>query len=440
MLTKEDNELMCRVGPGTPMGDLLRQYWLPFLPSRDLPEPDYRPLKVRLLGEDLIAFRDTDGRVGLLEESCPHRGANLYWARNEECGLRCVYHGWKFDVAGNCVDMPNEPADSNFKDKVRAVSYPCHEVNGLIWTYMGPQAEPPAFPPFEVNTAPADHVSPPHVMLEECNWVQGLEGDIDSSHIDWVHARLDPAKGAAKGGYAGTYNRDRRPRLEVLPTAYGGCYSGSREWDENGTRWHRITQFILPFHSMIAASTPNTVHLRSWVPIDDEHHMLISTTARLDRGWTDEERARFDDPFASLGGYVERTADPLTRYLSKARLANDYQLDLDLQKKELMFGVPFVANIQDRAMTEAMGPIYKRWQEHLGTTDAMVIFVRRTLINAARALREQGIAPANVLDPALDRVRSASILLPEGESWVEATEEARKADAGVPIAWVPFAV
>src|SRR5205085_806692 len=174
---------------------------------------------------------------------------------------------------------------------------------------------------------------------------------------------------------------------------------------------------------------------------DDEHHMLFMQTALLERPFTDAERQSFDEPFTPVGGYLPKDGgSPLTRYLTVPRLANEYNLDIELQKKELMFGVPFIGNIQDRAMTEAMGPIYKRWQEHLGTTDAMVIFVRRTLLGAARALREQGAVPANVVDQTLDRVRSASILLPEGESWVAATEAARKSDAGAPIAWVPLPV
>jgi phthalate 4,5-dioxygenase oxygenase subunit len=441
MLSREENEALCRIGPGTVMGDFVRQYWMPFLPSRDLPERDGRPVKVKLCGEDLIAFRDSNGQVGLLEENCPHRGANLYWARNEECGLRCVYHGWKFDVNGTCVDMPNEPADSTFKERVRAVAYPVREVNGALWTYMGPLEVPPPFPPFEVTSLPAEQVTPPHVMLEECNWVQGLEGDIDSSHIDWVHARLTPEGGSQADRPRGTYNRDRRPRFEILPTEYGACYSGSRVFDDEGRRWHRVTQFIMPFHTMIAASSPDSVHLRSWVPIDDEHHMLFSQTAMLNRAVTDEERRQADDPFAEVGGYVSRSAyEPLKRYLSVPRLENEYNLDIDLQKNELMFGVPFVGNLQDRAMTEAMGPIYKRWKEHLGTTDAMVIYVRRRLLDSARALRDQGQVPANVSDPRLNRVRSASILLPEGESWVAATEEARKSDSAAPIAWMPLPV
>ena len=151
MLTSEDNELLCRVGPGTPMGDLMRQYWIPALLSSELPEPDGPPVRVRLLGENLIAFRDTSGKVGLIQNHCPHRGASLFFGRNEEDGLRCVYHGWKFDATGACVDMPSEPAESNFKAKVRARAYPCVERNGVVWAYMGPRPTPPPLPDLEPN-------------------------------------------------------------------------------------------------------------------------------------------------------------------------------------------------------------------------------------------------------------------------------------------------
>jgi phthalate 4,5-dioxygenase len=433
MLSREDNEFLCRVGPGTPMGELLRQYWMPCLPSAELPEPDGAPKKVRLLGENLVAFRDSRGAMGILAANCPHRGASLFFGRNEACGLRCAYHGWKFDVTGRCVDMPNEPAESSFKDKVRARAYPCQDVNGVIWIYMGSREVPPPLPAFEINTLPADHVYPPHLMLEECNWVQALEGDIDSSHIDFVHAKL-----RADSKQRGTYHRDKRPRLEVLPTDYGACYSARRRWDVDGLSWHRITQFILPFYSMIAASDPHLVSARAWVPLDDHYNLQFVMRGRLDRPVTAEERQRLTDPFASWGGYLEPTSDPLTRYYTKANIHNDYLVDYELQKTELTIGIPFLGNLQDRAMTETMGPIYDRTQEHLGTTDAMVIFVRRCLLNAARALREHGTPPANVDDANLYRVRPASVLLPDGESWITATEKARQSDAGVPIAWVPF--
>ncbi len=416
------------------MGELIRQYWMPGLPSSELPEPDGPPKKVRLLGEDLVAFRDTRGEVGMLAANCPHRGAALFFGRNEECGLRCAYHGWKFDVSGRCVDMPNEPEESTFKDKVRARAYPCRDVNGVIWVYMGPRETPPPFPTFEINTLPAEQVYPPLMMLEECNYMQALEGDIDSSHIDFVHAKLRPD---SKG--RGTWHRDKRPRLEMLPTDYGACYSARRVWhDQGGLYWHRITQFILPFYTMIAASDPQIVSARAWVPIDDHHNLQFVMRGRLDRPVTEQEKKQVRDPFAAWGGYVEPTSDPRTRFYTKANLHNDYLVDYELQRTELTIGIPFLGNLQDRAMTETMGPIYDRTQEHLGTTDAMVIFARRLLIDAARALADRGAVPANVDDASLYRVRPASILLPEGESWITATEKARQSDAGVPMAWVPF--
>ncbi|PYM15013.1 MAG: hypothetical protein DMD81_16285 [Candidatus Rokuibacteriota bacterium] len=433
MLSREDNELLCRVGPGTPMGELLRQYWMPFLPSTELAKPDEPPKKVRLLGEDLVAFRDTRGDVGLFPVNCPHRGASLFFGRNEECGIRCAYHGWKFDVTGRCVDMPSEPEDSTFKDKVRARAYPCHDVNGVVWTYMGPRETPPPFPPFEVTTLPADQVSPPLLMLEECNWVQALEGDIDSSHIDFVHAKV-----RSDSARRGTYHRDKSPRLDILPTEYGACYSARRRWDVEGMSWHRITQYVLPYFTMIAASDPSLVSARAWVPLDDESTLQIMMRGRLDRPVTEQEQRQARDPFAAWGGYLPATSDPRTRYYTKANLHNDYLVDYELQK-ELVVGIPFLVNLQDRAMTETMGPIYDRTREHLGTTDAMVIHVRRRLLEAARALRDEATLPANVDAPGLYRVRPASIILPEGESWVAATENARQSDAGVPIAWVPFA-
>src|SRR5579872_3856385 len=179
MLSKEDNDILCRVGPGTPMGQLMRHYWVPGALASELPAPDSDPLRLRLLGENLIAFRDTNGRVGVVQNHCPHRGASLFFGRNEENGLRCVYHGWKFDVTGQCVDMPNEPAESNFKNKVKATAYPCRERGGIIWAYMGPRSAPPELPDFEANTIEGCQV---FAAMRDSNWLQALEGDIDTCH------------------------------------------------------------------------------------------------------------------------------------------------------------------------------------------------------------------------------------------------------------------
>ena len=174
MLSGEENELLCRVGPGTPMGNLLRQYWIPALPSAEFPGPDSPPKRMRLLGENLVMFRDTTGAVAAFAEACPHRGASLFFGRNEEAGLRCVYHGWKFEVTGQCVDMPSEPAESNFKSKIKVRAYPCRDVNHMVWVYMGPRETPPPFPRFEINTLPPEQVAQPGIMMEEANWFQNL--------------------------------------------------------------------------------------------------------------------------------------------------------------------------------------------------------------------------------------------------------------------------
>ena len=212
-MTPEENELLTRVGPGTSMGKLFRRFWLPALLSEELPAPDCAPVRVRLLGEDLVAFRDTEGRVALLGPYCAHRGAPLYYGRNEENGLRCVYHGWKFDVTGQCVDMPSEPADSNFKDKVRVKSYPTREWGGVIWAYMGPPERVPDRPPvLEWGLVDADHR---RVVknFQECNYLQALEGDIDTAHVSWLHSSLKPQPNL---GVVRTEGRtDRAPKLMV---------------------------------------------------------------------------------------------------------------------------------------------------------------------------------------------------------------------------------
>ncbi len=440
MLNKNDNEFLTRVGPGTPMGDLIRQYWIPALPSFELPAPDSPPKKVRLLGENLVAFRNSDGEVGMVVESCPHRGASLFFGRNEEGGLRCVYHGWKFDVDGSCIDMPSEPAESNFKSKVRARAYPCRDVNHMIWTYMGPSEIPPAFPPFEINTLPKEQVLPPTIMMEEANWFQNLEGDIDSSHIDYLHGRLSAE--AVTEGIQGFFSRDRAPRLDVVPTDYGAFYTAKRVWDDEGSIWHRISQYIFPIHTMIAASRANIVSLRSFIPLDDHYTMLVSHAANIERPVTDEEVARAMDGFSLSGGYLPATSDPRSHYFTTAHKGNDYNIDYEVQKTLQFSGIAFSGNLQDRAMTELMTnedgiePIYDRSKEHLGTTDAMVIAVRRMLIRAAATLQSEGAAPKNVQNVELDRVRSASVILPPGEDWVKTTEAARNVDARVPIASV----
>jgi phenylpropionate dioxygenase-like ring-hydroxylating dioxygenase large terminal subunit len=437
MLSKEDNDLLCRVGPGTPMGKLMREYWIPCLPSSEFPEPDGPVKRMRLLGENFVMWRGTDGQVGAMPEACPHRGASLYFARNEECGLRCVYHGWKYDVHGNCIDMPSEPSDSTFKDRIKARAFPCRDINHMIWIYMGPRATPPPLPTFEVLTCPADRVTQCNIMMEEANWLQNMEGDLDTVHLDWVHAKVAKDAPYAGVGISGFWSDDREPpRLDVQAAPYGAYYTAKRTINDGADEWHRINQFLFPFHTMI--SSGHHAVLRSFIPVDDEHAMLMSQSAAPGDAplpATIADRMDASDPYKEWGGYAERTNDPRSYFYTKANRHNDYMMDPKIAKESLNIGIPFIANLQDRAMTELMcgpdgEPLYDRTQEHLGTSDAMIIMMRNQLLKAVKHMEETGEAPPNVDDVSLDRVRCATVVLPTGSDWVKESAIARNADSG----------
>src|SRR3954452_14175985 len=248
MLKVEENELICRVGPGTPMGNFMREYWMPALLSSEVPTPDSDPLRVMLMGEQLIAFRDTTGKVGLIQNNCPHRGASLFFGRNEEQGLRCVYHGWKFDSEGNCVDMPNEPAESDFKHKVKAVAYPTRERGGVVWAYMGPRDTPPPLPDLEANNV--QHGQGRVIAIQrECNWLQALEGDIDTSHLGFLHLGARDAESMEPGTFGYYTVKDRQPRYAVVDTDGGAMYGAYRPAAGDMDYW-RIAQFLFPFYAL----------------------------------------------------------------------------------------------------------------------------------------------------------------------------------------------
>ena len=201
MLTQEENDLLCQVSAGTPMGELMRRYWLPATYDWEL-EPDGQPQRVKLLGEDLLAWRDSSGNAAFTQNLCPHRGASLYFGRNEEEGLRCAYHGWKFDVDGNCVDMPNEPSTSNFKNKLKITSYKGADFGGITWVYMGPDQEnPPGVPQFEWGLVPEAQRRHYARFIYECNWMQAVEGELDSTHAPFLHGRLRKEDDPKYGGY-----------------------------------------------------------------------------------------------------------------------------------------------------------------------------------------------------------------------------------------------
>jgi phthalate 4,5-dioxygenase len=407
MLTHADNELLCRVGPATPMGDYFRRFWLPAC----LPDEvtlDGPPIRIRILGEDLLAFRTSDGTVGLVGDHCPHRGASLFFGRNEEGGLRCVYHGWKFDTSGACVDMPNEPAESDFRTKVKAVAYPCQEWGGLLWTYMGPSHLAPQLPQLEWARVPADHRRLGR-WIHQASWLQVLEGDIDSSHSMFLHRALDPDLQQRSRRF-GVLN-DRAPRLSVQPTDYGFVYGGRyRTVDEGIFNW-RLTQWMLPSHTMIA-SKQFPVGGRVYVPVDDEHVNIFNYRYHPERPLSDQELAFIETPLGS----PRRERSTLTladgRRVDTWRLLanrdNDYLIDRDRQRTGNYTGILGIQE-QDKAMTESMGSIVNRSQEHLGTSDVAIIAARRRLLRAVRDL-QQGLEPAIAAMGDAYRVRSFDVL------------------------------
>ena len=407
MLSAENNELITRVGRGAPMGDMMRRYWMPVVPANDI-AADGDPQRVRLLGEDLILFRATDGQLGLVPEACPHRGVSLFFGRNEQNGLRCVYHGWKYDVSGNCVDMPSEPEESNFKNKIPAQGYAVREHGGVVWAYMG-GGDPPGLPEFEWTMVPEDQRNL-SIAQRHCNWLQALEGDIDTSHLFFLHGRLNPDDSSA----VGVWHDDKHPRLEIVPTDYGVVYGANRDESPTTTYW-RVTQFMFPIFALFPANPDGSVPGHMWVPLDDYTTRVWSLvwhpTVPLAQTSMGIRLAA-----GSSGDLLPDETTGLGRWRPRARKENDYEINREVQRTKTFTGLPSIF-IQDQAVTESMGRIVNRSIEHLGTSDGMIIQVRRRLLNAVIALRDSGTTPPCVEHPELYTVRSCSATLPKGASW-----------------------
>ncbi len=412
MLNSADNDLICRTGAGTAMGNFMRRYWVPFLYASELPEADGTPLRVKLFCERLLAFRDSTGTLGLIDEFCAHRGVSLWFGRNEEGGLRCPYHGWKYDTRGNCIEVPSEPAESGFCAKVKLKSYPVVEKGGVIWTYMGPPELQPPFPAFEWLDLPASHryLKKRH---QESNWMQALEGGIDSSHVSWLHSgelKSDPLH-VSKGA---VYQRDTTPKFEVVESP-GGLQIGVRRNAEVGHYYWRITQFILPWYTMIPPYGDNALNGHAFVPIDDETTIVWSFTYHPARPLSEHELATMNK---GGGMHVELVPGTFRPVINKD---NDYLIDRQAQKERRYYsGVAGIA-MQDASLQESMGPIVDRSKENLVSTDNAIIMARAILKRAAVALRDKSVTPRG-LEPESHRVRSASFVLPAGVPF--ATERA----------------
>jgi phenylpropionate dioxygenase-like ring-hydroxylating dioxygenase large terminal subunit len=423
MLKQEQNDLLTQTGPGTPLGRLFRSYWLPVLLPEELPENDCPPVRVKLLSERLLAFRDSEGRYGLVDEFCAHRGVSLWFGRNEECGLRCPYHGWKYDVSGQCIDMPSEPEHSTFVTKVRLKSYPLVERGGVLWTHMGAADGLPPLPEWEFATVP-----PPQSFmskrLQECNWLQAMEGGIDSSHVSFLHRGDLNSDPLFKGARGNQYNLgDSRPVFEVVESP-GGLYIGARRNAEHGHYYWRITQWVLPSFTMIAPRGNHPVHGHFWIPADDEHCWTWSFDYHPTRALTDTEIAAMRAGKGIHARIIPGTFRPV------ANKDNDYLMDRAAQKTGRTYsGIEGFA-MQDASIQESMGPIVDRTKETLVSTDSGIIMARQRLLRAVQALTERGATPPGV-DPVHQRVRSAAVVLPPDQPFKDGAREALIAHPGI---------
>ena len=404
------------------MGNLLRRYWIPILIPKELPENECPPVRVKLLSERLLAWRDTQGRYALTDEFCAHRGISLWFGRNEDNGLRCPYHGWKYDTTGQCIEVPSEPSESGFCKKIKLKSYPLIERGGILWAYMGaPELKPP-LPAFEWSEVASTHRFITK-RWQECNYLQAMEGGIDSSHVSFLHSgelHTDPLHRGTKGAQ---YQQDHKPKFEVIESP-GGCYIGARRNAEAGHYYWRITQWIMPWYTMVPPYGDNALNAHAWVPIDDENCLTWTFTYHPTRPLNPMEL----DTMRKGGGiHVELIPGTFRPIINKD---NDYMIDRVAQKAGRTFsGVKGIA-MQDASVQESMGPIQDRSKENLVSTDNAIIMARHRLRRAALDV-QNGVAPPG-LTQECQRVRSATFVLPHDVPFAEAKREDLMVRRGVP--------
>lgn len=408
MLTQAQNELLTRVGPGTPMGEMLREYWVPACRSAKL-KADGAPERVRLMGERFVAFRATDGRVGFLAESCPHRCASLALARNEHNGLRCIFHGWKFSVDGACVDAPTEPLErrASFAAKVPVRSHRVREAGGLVWVYLGKRKEPPRFPDFEFTQLPDSHVYPMRGLIRT-NWLQGLEALLDSAHVSFLHSsNIGSVEGRKLFGADSDFMLSNgAPRFEFIDKPYGFREGALREQGD-GTLYARIREVALPFFSFIPAAPGGGALVCCSIPVDDE------CTAQ----WyiMFDPRVPIDVP--RLSSYGRNSGDQDYFNADMGGPENLWHQDREAMRQGHWSGIVGRGNAyEDFVVQESMGPIVDRSQEFLGTCDHVIIRARSMLLRAVERFTRSGeVAFVDNVDFA--RIRAISVALPEGADW-----------------------
>jgi phenylpropionate dioxygenase-like ring-hydroxylating dioxygenase large terminal subunit len=414
MLKRAQNELLTRTGPGTSMGRLFRRYWLPALLAEELREPDGAPVRVQLLSERLLAFRDTQGRLGLIDEFCAHRGASLWLGRNEDDGLRCAYHGWKYDVTGQCVEIPSEPDNPKLCRRMKLKSYPLVERGGMLWTYMGPPELQPPPPEYDWVKVPEEnrYISK---RIQACNYLQAMEGGLDSIHSTFLHRfsvgddpllKRDPVSAAY-------IKADPRPVFVPMDSP-GGLYIATRRNAEEDKYYWRVTQWLMPCFNLFAPYKGNPHGGHAWVPIDDEHSWTYSIDYHPTRALTTEER----EAMHSGKGIHVRTV-PGT-FVPAANRHNDYLIDRQAQKEKRSFCGVIGIGEQDAAVQESMGPVQDRTREHPVPTDNGIIMTRRKLLAAAQACERAGKLPGQ--DPHSQSVRAFSVVLPRDVPLQQAPE------------------
>lgn len=426
MLNEKDSTDLTRVGPGTVMGEFMRQYWLPCMLSNEL-TADAAPVRLPLMGEKLIAFRDTNGRVGILNHQCPHRCASLFLGRNEEGGLRCVYHGWKFDADGNCVDMPSVPEGETVKSRIKAKAYKVAERNGLVWIYMGKNQAAPPLPSIEANMVPEDQIAY-SMVYRECNWLQALEGDIDTSHFGFLHVgTLSPdVLDTNHPWYPPTINR--APRYDVADTPWGTSYGAYRPLPEGGVYW-RTANFMFPFWTQNPSGKfPQHVHARAWVPIDDGRMMFFNiywkgALSPDSRGGmlTLANGEKLNQGYDLVDNKIPNGTGWYERFRLVENESNDWMIDRQAQKDGVNYTGIMNIHLQDQAVTESMGPITNHAEEHLMSSDLMISRTRRRLLQAARDYAKTGAPPPGVADPDVFlQSRAGFFIAEEGQAWQDA--------------------
>ena len=410
MMNKDDNELLTRVGAGTPMGDMLREYWVPACRSASL-EADGAPQKVRLFGENFVAFRETDGRVGFMQEACPHRCASMALARNEANGLRCIFHGWKFSVEGKCVDAPTEPTDqrAKFAESVPVRTHPTHEAGGIVWVYMGAKDTPPRFPDYEFTKLPDTHIQPTRGIIRT-NWLQGLEALLDSAHVTFLHSsNLGSDQGRAYFKAESDYMlNDGAPTFEFIDKPYGFREGAIR--DEGEMNYARVREVSLPFFSFIPSAPTGARIVCCSIPIDDV------TTAQWYIAYDTQEPLEF----SIMTSFGQTSGDPDFFNADMGGPETMWQQDREAMKQGHWSGITGRGNAyEDFVVQESMGPIVDRSQEYLGTCDRVIYRARQLLLAAVKRFKETGELSFAGDDVDFAEIRAVSFAFPKDEDWRE---------------------